>query len=155
MRRFTGNGFSLAEVLIASGILAAALVPLFLMQGTALSRVRGSRSEIFATAIAGELAEQVRLLPFAALPSAQPFKFKIDAPAGRTVTLPGASAVPMLVGKCPLDGEITIAVEPLDPPDLLARVTITVDWTEGEPKVARQHQHVELVENRLGASDAP
>ena len=155
MRRYSGEGASLAEVLIATGILAGALVPLFLMQGTALLRVRASRSTVYASALASELAEQVRLVPFAQLPTAAPLSFRVPPDSGAPVYLPGPARVPLVVGRYPVDAQVTLALEPLTPPDLLARLTITVQWTEGEPKVTRTHVHVELVENRTGVADVP
>ena len=155
MRRPSGEGASLVEVLVAAAILAAALVPLFLMQGTALIRVRTSRSTVHAAALAGELAEQIRLLPFAALPTAAPLRFTVRPDSGQPEILPGPEKIPLVLGRYPMEAQVTLALEPLTPPDVLARLTITVDWSEGEPKIARSHRHVELVENRLGAADAP
>lgn len=143
------------EALVTSAILAAALVPLYLAQGTALTRVRASRSNVFAAATAGEIAEQLRIAPFASLPTGAPWKFRLDAAAGRTLLVPGPARLPVLLGATPLEAQVTVAVEPLSPPDLLARLVITLEWTEGEPKIARAHRHVELIENRLGVSDAP
>lgn len=151
MRRYSGRAFSLAELLIAAGILAGALVPLFLMQGTALIRVKASRAQVFANALSCELAEQLRLVPFASLPTAAPMQFRVAPDSGAPVTL--ASGAPLVVGRYPVDAQVTLTVEPLQPPELLARLTITVAWTED--KVAREHKHVELVENRMGATDAP
>lgn len=151
MRRHSGKGFSLAELLIAAGILAAALVPLFLMQGTALMRVRASRSQVYANALANELAEQLRLVPFSSLPTAAPVQLRVAPDSGAPATL--SSGAVLAVGRYPLESQVTLLVEPLTPPELLARLTITVAWTED--KVAREHKHVELLENRLGATDAP
>lgn len=151
MRRHSGKGFSLAELLIAAGILAAALVPLFLMQGTALMRVRASRSQVYANALANEIAEQLRLVPFSSLPTAAPLLVRVAPDSGAPATL--SSGAVLALGRYPLESQVTLLVEPLAPPELLARLTITVAWTED--KVAREHKHVELLENRMGATDAP
>lgn len=145
----------MAEVLIAAGILAGALVPLFLMQGTTLIRVRASRSTVHATALACELAEQVRLIPFSALPTTEPLKVTVPAQSAAPILLPGAARIPLAVGRYPVEMKVDLAVEPLTPPELLARVTVTVEWTEGEPRVTQTYRHVELIENRLGVVDAP
>lgn len=155
MRRSSGEGTSLVEVLVAAAILAGALVPLFLMQGTALLRVRASRANVHAGALAGELAEQVRLIPFSALPTTEPLRFRVGPDSGIPVILAGPGRIPLVLGRYPMDAQVTLALEPLAPPGLLARLTITVGWSEGEPRIARSHRHVELVENRMGAADAP
>ena len=131
---------------MAFGVLAVAVAPLFVMQSTSVEQARASLPRVFASALAGELADQLRTLPFGMLPTQKAFVFAYPSPE---VRLPGDPSVPLAVGKYPFTAQVSIAVEPLTPPDVLARLTVTVSWTEPGQR-AQEYRQVELVENRTG-----
>lgn len=138
-------GFTLVEILVATALLGLALGPLMMMQSTALGRARTSRSDLLATALAAELADQLRLAPLDALPVVDPIEMRVGSGTPTAVVVGG---LPLVIGAYPFDATVQIKAQLLDPPDLLARLVITVRWTDGPTVPSSEHRHVELVENR-------
>lgn len=152
MRRSPGDdGFTLAEILIASAILGISLVPLFLMQSAALGGARSSRPALMATAVAAEVADQLRTLPFSCLPTAQPLEFQVGerSPVStQPVCLPGPACIPLALGAYPFDARVSVQVELLEPAQRLARLTVAVAWKGDGGGAGNEYRHVELIDNR-------
>lgn len=132
--------------MVSTAILALVLSPLFIMQSTSLHQARSSIQSFYGSALARELADQLRLLPFSNLPIQDPLEFEINPESETPIILPGS--IPLLIGSYPFSAKISILLEPLDPPDMLGRVSILVRWEEGLTRMQKEHRHVELIENR-------
>jgi hypothetical protein len=153
------RGATLLELLIASTILLMSLVPLFELFGGSITRAELSRQELMARCLAGEAIAQMRLVPFRALPMDQ--EIVIACGPGRPATGNFAdrnSRIPMVLGSYPVKLTLRIFVEPLDPPDLLARIAVNVSAPADGGAAAstvRAVSLVELVENRVGGGETP
>lgn len=155
MMKPTGeSGISLLEIVFATCILGLGMVPLLLLFEGSLGRVRVTRPDLIASTLSGEILDQMRLVPFADLPfgPGNAITFKLDAgkpPPAVNADLPGR--IPLLLGVYPLTMNVTILVEPSTPPDLLARITVSITWDRDPRTPADPAAMVrsEWMENRL------
>jgi Tfp pilus assembly protein PilV len=145
MMKPAGKGFSLVEVLLASGILVVGVVPLFFLFQSSLGRAHLSREEFAATLLASETMDQIRLVPLASMHTGSTLKLNLSA----GVAAPNAFAdkhnrVPLELGTYPVNLSMSVSVTTVTS---MAQVTVDVSWGK---KVAPQEHFVltEFVEDR-------
>ncbi|KAF1080886.1 MAG: hypothetical protein GQF41_2700 [Candidatus Rifleibacterium amylolyticum] len=112
MRR---RGLSLLEILIASGIMVAAMVPLWGLMGTSHKQVTLSADEIRVSQLAVEILEQIENKGWFPADGSYPVK----AESGKLISIGNAIKVEVQVGSFPeyldLDGKISVKRYPPAP----------------------------------------
>ena len=148
------RALSLLEVVIASVILTIGLMPLIVLFSGSLGRVKVSRPDFVAGALAGEVMEQMRLVPFNQLRMGPDQQINVDLVAGQpapALTCDVAGRIPLVLGTYPASFNVKILVEPMTPPELLARITVTVTYDRSSNTVTDTGTMVlsEWVESRV------
>ena len=154
MRPAGRRALSLLEIVIASVVLTIGLMPLIVLFSGSLGRVKVSRPDFVAGALAGEVMEQMRLVPFSQLRMGPDQMINLDLLAGQPA--PAATAdlqakIPLVLGTYPAKFNVKILAEPMTPPELLARITVTVTYDRSSATVTDTGTVVlsEWVESRV------
>jgi hypothetical protein len=158
MTNSAGNrGLTFLEVIIAGFVLTVCIVPLFALFQTSLGRVKISRPELVAGILAGEVMDQMRLVPYASLPMGTSTTIAIDAgqpPVGRFIDPEGK--IPLLLGTYPASLKLEIATAPISRQLAGVRVVVTFDKAPpGQPPSPEKFELTEYVADRLARGDAP
>ena len=138
MRPAGKRGLSLLEIVLASAILTLGLMPLIVLFSGSLGRVKVSRPDFVASALAGEVIEQMRLVPFTQLKMGPGNEVVASLTAGQpppAVFADAANKIPLALGTYPTNFLVKILVEPMTPPELLARITVTVTYDRSSAQV--------------------
>jgi Tfp pilus assembly protein PilV len=140
MMRQAGRGFSLVEVLLASGILVVGMVPLFFLFQSSLGRASLSREEFAATMLASETMDQMRLVPLNSLPVGSTMNLNFLAgKAPPNAFADTGNKVPLRLGIYPVNLSMSVSVTDVTS---MAQVTVDVAWG----KKAQPQEHFVLTE---------
>lgn len=137
--RVLRTGLSFIEVLLATALLGAIMVPIMITFGASNSGIQMTSEELIAHTAALELLEQTMAVPFALLPTGQ---FSQEQMKNGQIMNPQLSPVTFRVSRVDgLDLERALVITPLVKNNVVRfkKVEIQITWTPRETSGNKRH----------------